>query len=84
MKDFIDSLDLDKELKLGVILAFVSRHFNRRLFGEILTVIDASISDLESRRATKSLISQAFTRNTRELLLSLNKLEDIKEEIKDG
>ena len=84
MKDFLDGLDLDKEIKFGIISAFISEHFNRRLFGEIMAIVDASSKDLESRRAIKSLVSQAFTRHTRDLLSSLDNLEDIKKEEKNN
>lgn len=70
----LDSLDLDKDVKLGVVSAMLSESINKHLFGEILTIVDASSKDVESRKAIKSLVSQAFTRNTNSFLLGLDKI----------
>lgn len=83
MKNIVESLELDKSLKLGIVSAFISENINRNLFGEIMAVVDASSKDVESRRAIKSLVSQAFTRHTRELLFGLNKLDNM-EVMNDG
>jgi hypothetical protein len=74
MNDFLDGLDLEKEIKVGCLASILVDTINKKLFGEILTIIDASGKDAESKKAMKSLASQAFTRNTRQLVLNINAL----------
>lgn len=74
MSDLLDGLDLDKKITVGCLVSIITEQINRRLFGEVMTLIDASCKDVESKRAIKSLISQSFTRNTRQIVSSINDL----------
>lgn len=65
---------LEKQVKLGCVSAVLEDEIKKRLFGEILTIVDASVYDLQSRKAVKSLISQSFTRVTSQVLNRLNSL----------
>jgi hypothetical protein len=67
---------LEKKIKYACISASVTEFINKRLFGEIMTIVDASVSDTQSRKATKSLVSQSFTRVTRQFLTELNNLKE--------
>lgn len=67
-------VNLENYIKLACVNAAVLDFINKKLYGEVLTIQDASVLDLNSKRAVKSLISQAFTRNTARLLVELNKL----------
>jgi hypothetical protein len=74
MNDFVSGLDLEKEIKVGCLASILVDNINKKLFGEILTIIDAVGKDAESKKAIKSLVSNAFTRNTRQLVLNINAL----------
>lgn len=74
MEDFIASLNLEKEIKVSCLASILVEQINKKLFGEIMTIVDASGKDAESKKAMKSLISQAFTRNTRQIVSSINEL----------
>jgi hypothetical protein len=74
MNDFISGLDLEKEIKVGCLASILVDNINKKLFGEIMTIVDASGKDAESKKAMKSLVSQAFTRSTRQIVSSINDL----------
>jgi hypothetical protein len=74
MNDFISGLDLEKEIKVGCLASILIDNINKKLFGEIMTIVDASGKDAESKKAMKSLVSQAFTRSTRQIVSSINDL----------
>jgi len=82
MNDFIAGLDLDKKVNVSCLASIIIEQVNKKLFGEIMTLIEASSKDLESRKAMKSLTSQAFSRCTHQIVLSVNLLSENKE-IKD-
>lgn len=67
-------VNLENQVKLACVSAVLSDILSKKLYGEVLTIVDCSVNDLESRKAVKSLISQAFTRNTSRVLVELNKL----------
>jgi len=67
-------INLENQVKLACVSAVLSDILSKKLFGECLTIIDASVLDSDSKRAVKSLISQAFTRNTSRILVDLEKL----------
>ena len=68
------NINLENQVKLACVNAALLDFINKKLYGEILTIADMSISDLQSRKAAKSFISQSFTRNTSRILVELNKL----------
>ena len=72
--DFIAGLDLEKEIKVGCLASILIEQINKKLFGEIMTIVDASGKDAESKKAMKSLVSQAFTRTTRQIVSNINEL----------
>jgi len=74
MNDFLQGLDLEKEIKVGCLASILVDQVNKKLFGEIMTIIDASGKDAESKKAMKSLTSQAFTRTTRQIVSNINEL----------
>jgi predicted metal-dependent enzyme (double-stranded beta helix superfamily) len=74
MNDFLDGLDLEKEIKVGCLASILVEQLNKKLYGEVLTIIDAVGKDAASTKAIKALISQSFTRNTRQLVLNINAL----------
>ena len=74
MIDFLQNLDLEKEIKVGCLASILVDNINKKLFGEIMTIVDASGKDAESKKAMKSLVSQAFTRSTRQIVSSINDL----------
>jgi hypothetical protein len=74
MNDFISGLDLEKEIKVGCLASILVDNINKKLFGEIMTIVDASGKDAESKKAMKSLVSQAFTRSTRQIVSNINDL----------
>lgn len=74
MNDFISGLDLEKEIKVGCLAPILIEQINKKLFGEIMTIVDASGKDAASTKAMKSLVSQAFTRTTRQIVLNINDL----------
>jgi hypothetical protein len=74
MNDFIDGLDLEKEIKVGCLASLIVEQVNKKLYGEVQTIIDAVGKDAASTRAIKSLVSNAFSRNTRQLVLNINAL----------
>ena len=74
VNDFIAGLDLEKEIKVGCVASILIDNINKKLFGEIMTIIDASGKDAESKKAMKSLTSQAFTRTTRQIVSNINDL----------
>lgn len=65
---------IDKSVKLGIVFPILTEYVNKKLFGEILTIMDASISTIESRKAVRSLISQAFSRNTEQVRSKLDEI----------
>ena len=70
----MEKVVLDGESTRVIVKALISEWINRKLYGEALTILDASSKDVESRKAIRSLISQAFTRNTRQLVSSIDKI----------
>lgn len=70
------SIDLEKKVKIGCISAILVENINKKLIGEILTIVEASSSDIESRKAIKSLINQAFSRISNKIMLELNNLQE--------
>ena len=60
MGDFISGLDLEKEIRTSCLASVLIEQINKKLFGEVMTLIDASIRDVDSKKAIKSLISQAL------------------------
>ena len=81
-----NNINLENQIKLSCVNAALSDFINKKLYGEILTIADMSISDLTSRKAAKSFISQSFTRNTSRVLVELYKLSveqnNLKSEVK--
>ena len=71
-------LNLEKVIKVGCIKSVLTDCLNKKLFGEMLTLVEAISPNQESSRATKSLVSQAFTRITGRIDSELNNLPDIK------
>ena len=71
-------VNLEKRVKLGCVSAVQGDLINKKLYGQIFTIIDATVSDLQSRKAVKSLVSQAFTSCTRDVLFSLNEMKEEK------
>ena len=69
-----DEVKLEKQLKLACVQAVITDQLGKKLLGEVLTLLDASVSDIESRKAVKSLVSQAFYRSSNRILLELNNL----------
>lgn len=74
MIDFLQNLDLEKEIKVGCLASLIVEQVNKKLYGEVQTIIDAVGKDAASTRAIKSLVSNAFSRNTRQLVLNINAL----------
>ena len=72
----MNEINLEKKLKLGCISGILTENINKKLYGEILTIADSSISDPVSRKAVKSLISQAFTRITSRVMSELNNFRE--------
>ncbi len=70
-------MDLEKQVKLGCVNASLIENINRRLYGEILTICDASVANLQSLKAIKGLVSQAFTRHSRGFMEDLNRVGGI-------
>lgn len=73
-------IDLKKKLPLACFSATFTENINKRLFGEIFTIVEVAVSDLESRKSVKSLISQAFTRASNRIMSELNRLPESVEE----
>jgi hypothetical protein len=71
-------VNYEKSLKLGCVSAILVENINRHLFGEVLTILDASISDPESRKASKSLVSQSFSRVSKRVMEELNNFKEEK------
>lgn len=80
MGDFIAGLDLEKKIKTSCLASVLIGQINKKLFGEVMTLIDASIRDVDSKKAMKSLVSQAFTRCTRQIVLEINELPSVEGE----
>ena len=71
------SVNLEKKVKVACIQSILVDCINKHLFGEIMTIVDASVSDAESRKAVKSLVSQSFTRISRQFMSELNNLQEV-------
>ncbi len=71
-------INLDKRVKIGCVRAILLEQLNKKLFGNVLTIVDASVSDLASRKAVKSLISQGFSQVSRNIEVELNNLQEDK------
>jgi predicted kinase len=69
--------NLEKKVKIACVVSVLEECLRKRLFGEIMTIIDASISDPDSRKAVKSLSSQSFTRISKQILVELNNLKEV-------
>ena len=67
---------LERKLKYACVSAVIAELINKKLFGEIMTIVDVSVSDTQSRKAAKSLVSQSFTRVTKQFLTELNNLKE--------
>jgi hypothetical protein len=76
MNDYLDSINLEKKVKLGCIHSVIVDNLNKKLYGEILTICDASAKDVESRKAMKSLVSQCFSRISRNIMLEIDKIKE--------
>jgi len=72
----MNNINLEKLIKLACVSASLENNLNKRLFGEVFTVLDASALDSNSKKAVKSLISQAFTRTRNRIEFELNNLSD--------
>lgn len=64
---------LEQNVKIACVKSSLIENINRKLYGEVQTVIDASFSDDVQRKAVKSLISSSFTRNTQNMISDLIK-----------
>ena len=80
-KDEKSIIDLEKKIRLGCVSAILMENISKKLFGDILTVCDASSKDAESRKAVRSLVSQSFSRVLNKINRDLDNLTD-EEEIK--
>jgi len=69
-----NNITLEKQVNLACVSAALSDVLSKKLYGEVLTIVDCSILDPDSKRAVKSLISQSFSRNISRVLIELNKL----------
>lgn len=67
--------NLEKEIRIGCVQSHFTESINKKLFGEVMTIVDASILDNSSKKAVKSLISQAFSRNTNVFFVELSKID---------
>jgi len=74
-------INLEKKVKLSCFSAAIAENIQKRLFGEVFTVLDASIADLSSRKAVKSLISQSFTRACNRIMSELNSIPESVEKV---
>ena len=70
----MENMNLEKLVKLACVSASLESNLNKRLFGEVLTIIDASYSDPQSKKAIKSLVSMSFSRVRDRVLSELNNL----------
>jgi len=72
----MSEINLEKKLKLGCVKAVLTENINKKLFGRILTLMDASAKDVEQRKALRSLISRDFTEISNCVMSELNNLPD--------
>lgn len=73
----MSEVNLEKKIKVGCVSAVLVDCINKKLFGEVLTIVDASSVNFESNKAIKSLISQAFSRASRQVMFELNNLQEV-------
>ena len=74
-----NNMDLNKMVKLGCISAVLSDNINKKLIGEVLTIVDATACDVQSKKAIKSLISQSFSRISNKVMSDLVNLQEKEE-----
>ena len=67
---------LNKLVKVSCVYAILTECLSKKLYGEVQTIIDASALDFESKKAVKSLISQAFTRSGNKIRTEIDKLPE--------
>jgi len=72
----MENRDLNKFVKISCVYAILTECLSKKLYGEVLTIVDCSILDPDSKRAVKSLISQAFTRTNNKISSELEKLPE--------
>lgn len=73
----MSEISLEKKVKIACVSAVLVDCINKKLFGEVMTIVDASSVNFESNKAIKSLISQAFSRVSRQVMFELNNLQEV-------